>query len=255
MRPRSLLTLLLFAALLCVCASERVEAQDAGAVEQAYASYLEADFAAASAALERAFSDRQLSGGELARAHALRAVLLGLGVETSGATTQEAAIAAAVAIDPEVAVPDGAPRALSQRFAVARAAPRARIVLRILEQTDRRMIAPIVENAPDGLVETIEVTCVLRDGQVRRALGEPVEATDALRCDGAAFTAQGQRVLSATLTPPARGGGVLPPRDDTPWIVLGVVAGAVLVGAAIAIGVVASQPGEAMLGIPTVLEW
>lgn len=236
--------------------SAHAQAAPASAYEQALNAYLEADFATARSFAEEALAGQGTSTHDLAMSYALLAVLS----ETEGApgSLVEARIDFAVSIDREVQAPPGVSRAFAQRFEQVRAARRADAPAIQIERRGNAASATM-RNAPEGLVQAVELTCDAAGPHA--ATGELVaelEAPSAIRsCTASARDAAGHVLFTADANYSIDLAAATPTatqEDNTLWIVLGVVGGALVIGGAITIGILAS-PRDAMLGAPTVTGW
>ncbi|MFO0709446.1 MAG: hypothetical protein U0353_06380 [Sandaracinus sp.] len=223
----------------------------ADGLDRAVALYLDADFGGAEAAVREVLAAPDTRADELARAHALEAVLAAL--DDDGASAVDEALRRAVALDLEVTLPEGAPRGLGERLEAARAAQRARpltLTIALEGEGDARAVVAQLSGERAGLVSEAALLCRGADG-AERSGARVVLGGGAFDCRAVASTERGQVIREArreVVALEAHG-------DDTPWIVISVVAGAVLVGGAVALAVVLSSGPEPSLGAPRVLEW
>lgn len=240
-----------------VQAQARAEAAAPSAYDRALNAYLEADFSSARRLLDEGIEAPSTSLHELAASYALLAVLL----ETEGAPSAgvDARIDFAVSIERSVALPPGVSRAFEQRFNAVRAARTADAPSIQLERPSPPSAVAQLINAPEGLVSELQLTCVAQESVSGvGSLEARVEAPSAIQsCTAQAVDAQGRVLFQAEQEFGIDLGlaqQIAAPQDDTLWIVLGIVGGALVIGGAITIGILAS-PRDAMLGAPTVTGW
>lgn len=240
----------LFAVSFALVTPGRARAQSE--LDQAYAAYLEADFDAARRHLDAGMALARASHAELARGHALAAVLASLDEARAGEVTGE--IEAALALDASVAVPEGAPRSVSERFATARA-ERAGTEPGVLVTSEgagaSRSVVASPRDVPASLVGSVHLRCGSLEASDPRAPRLMVGG-DAVSCDGQLRGPDDRLLFERTLAleeDPTSGGG------DEGWIVLGVVLGVAAVGAAVAVGVVVGTSGDPGIGAPMVIGW
>jgi hypothetical protein len=223
----------------------------ASEMDRAYAAYLEADFDAARRHLGSAMARPEAGSAELARGHALAAVLASL--DPSRGAEVASAIELALALDPSVEVPEGAPRAVSERFAEARRA-RAAVTPGVVVTSEGagagRAVTAAARDVPAPLVGSVHLRCGEREASDALTARLTVGA-DAVACAGEVRHPDGRSLFAGSLELTAE-----PSSDgEVGWIVLGVVLGAAAVGAAIAVGVAVGTSQDPGLGHPVVIGW
>lgn len=259
---RASLATALVIATLVLGGSGRVRAQASSETpyDRALAAYLEADFELSRASAEEALEDAATPLSDVARAHLLLALLAH--VERADRTVVGSEIEVAVALDAAVLAPEGSPRAFVERLEAARAAARETPRTLVIERDAGGARASLV-GVPAQLVDRVTLTC----GGATATTGAGILVVSLPRasgaCEASALDRHGRRLVEASQAAGGtgrerqpRGGDTTEARDDTPWIVLGVVGGLLVVGGAITIGVVVASPsGEASLAAPTIPEW
>lgn len=216
--------------------------------------YLEADFAAAELAVREVIAAPRSDAPTLARAHALLAVLRAL--DDGDDPEVERALRTALALDLDVPVPEGAPRVLRERFEDVRRARREEPFVLEIDVTGAghdRVAELRVLRAPTSLGLQTRLVCTDEGGAAREDETRVALSQAAFRCEAQASTDRGQIVRRAARELAAESSGASV--DATPWIILGVVAGVVVIGGAVALGVALSEPGATSLGAPRVIEW
>jgi hypothetical protein len=184
---------------------------------------------------------------------------------------------AAVALDPTVAAPEGAPEELDVLLDAAREeleGRRARLHIAAegaITRGERVAIAVRLEPAVDALIATLELRCA-SGSRVEDARGAPPEVraevmmqAESIVCRAQGSTEGGAVLLDTReeLTPRAEPAGdvlVAPPveaNNDALWLGLGIGGGVALVAIIVTIAVVASVPqsGNPMLDRPQVEGW
>ena len=241
-------------------------------LEQARAHYFDAEFEEAIAAFGQVLASETLTPTAAGEAHRFLAALHAL-LGDSARAEEHARIA--VALNPAVSAPDGAPPEVAELLARAReetGGARSTIVIEpdgplVLgtETTVRARLTPREPSIGDELV----LGCVSGETDVEVG-GAPPEVDVLLtpgaseaRCEATALTDAGGALITAvanltvggertsSAAEGAGGGG-----DDTViWAVLGGVGAALLVAGAIIVAVVLSQPTAADLGPPQIEGW
>jgi hypothetical protein len=259
--------ILLAASIVIVALSgaERAHAQaSAGApYDRALSAYLEADFELSRASAEEALDDAATTLADVARAHLLLALLAH--VERADRTVVDAEIAAAVALDAAVVAPEGSPRAFTERLEAARAAARETPRTLVLERETHGGVQASLVGVPAHLVDRLTLRCGTATATTSAGTLVVSLPRASGSCEAAALDARGRVLVSATqgvgdagADPRAgqRDSMEAEPRDDTPFLVLGVVGAVLVVGGAITLGVVLASPsGDSVLAAPRIPEW
>jgi hypothetical protein len=247
----------------------------AQSVEDGRRLYLEAEFDAARDAFAAVLDRPSVDVAQAAEAHRYLAALYAV-LRDEGATRRHAE--AAVALDPAVTAPAGAPSALGALLdEVRRETGGARATLHIGAEDGVRPAEPArvrlaLDPAPEALASTLRLRCVSGTESAEERGAPPsveVELTvagDEVNCGGTAYTRGGAPLLSATevLEPAPRAetgdAAVLVPAEDDgsdgsalPWLLVG---GAAVVAAAVVVAVILiGGDGErASLGEPRI-QW
>ncbi len=241
-------------------------------VEQGRALYLNADFEGAAAAFGRALASASLTAPLAVEAHRhLAALRLALGDEDDAS----AHAAAAVALDPSTAPPEGAPPELQALLDRARGEAAALTVTsdgavaRDSATTVRARVAP----APDGLFASIRLRCDGGSAGTVESEDSPPETSvrvevgsdgERLSCAAAASSPGGADLVSVERVFDLRGevteaaGGEIASEGGLPlwpFVAGGAAAAVVLVVVIVAVAASSSGNDQAHIGTATVEGW
>ena len=186
--------------LACVLVTEHASAQS---VDEARRLYLEADFEAAASAFDEVLARPSLDVETGAEAHRYLAVLRALLGDEQAARRH---VALAVALDPAVSAPEGAPPWVPEAMEAARAelgGRAARIAIEGAPEGDAYAVTATLSPSPPGLVRELSLRCV--SGQAEEhARGEPpqvaisiVPAAESVHCRASGTTPSGAPLFSA----------------------------------------------------------
>lgn len=261
-------------ALLVLGVGAKGEAQD---VASARRLYLEADFRASADEFEAVLAQPSLDAARAAEAHRYLAALRSM-LRSPDAARAHAA--AAVALDPTIEPPEGAPPETEAMFEEARREfGGATATLAITAEGSPAPGAPLevqatVAPSPDRLLSRIELRCVSGDAEANERGPAPAvtltfePASDEVHCRAAARTSGGATLLSARESFGGGGGGggvaiigTETGEDDDeggspwPWIAVGGAAVAAAAVVAVVLLTGSSSSDTAMLGAPRVEGW
>ncbi len=166
---------------------------------------------------------------------------------------------AAVALDPAVAPPEGAPGAAEALFRSASerlGGGRARLTIEALtpvEAGETARVRAALAPAPSALASTVRLRC---DGVEAQSAPPAVELDvnprGPVRCTAEALSPRGAALLAADRELPT-GEGEPRERRPLPWIIGGSVAGAAAI--AVVVGVLVARDDSAEFGGTTVVGW
>jgi len=245
---------------------------DAQTVPDARRLYLEADFEGAAAAFEEVLARPSLDVPTGSEAHRYLAVLRAL-LGDEEAARRHAAIA--VALDPAVTAPEGAPPWVGQAMDEARSTfggRAARLTISSEPSGDGVRLTATLSPAPDRLAETMSIRCVSGSAQDETSGPPPDVAlelapeTDSVHCRASAVTPGGAPLFSAREELAIAGagagrgalvaGGELDDNDGggSAWPWIGLTAGLVIAGAVVAFLLLGSSGDVAEVNAPRA-EW
>lgn len=249
----------------------------AQSIEEARRLYLDADFQEAIQEFEGVLASPGVDALEAEEAHRYLAMLRVLMRDEPAARRHADA---AVALDPDVEAPEGAPPEVSALLDAAReASGRRRAAIAIAAEGtvtsgERTRITATLAPAPEALAAVLSLRCA-SGGASADERGAPPSVSvelavegESVVCRAAAGPASGASLITARaeLAPaePTRAGpsgALAPDRDEEeggagPWLWIGIGAGVVAVGTVVAILVTGGGGSEdASLGSPRVEGW